>query len=154
MNMVFGIMIDTFSELREAQQERKDTLTNTCFMCREHRSEFGEGGKRPVRFSEHIKQEHNISDYILYIAHLYQKDETEHNGLESYVFELAQQEVTSWLPHKSHLAKASDGREQGLVAAQEAVVSQLGARLDTEMLEVKAQLGGMSTKLDQLDGCR
>ena len=152
LNMVFGIMIDTFSGLREAQQERDDRLNNTCFICHEHRSEFGEGGSRLLKFGEHIKQEHNISAYILYIAHLYEKDATEHNGLESFVFDQVEQEVTSWLPHKSHLAKASDGREQGLAAAQEAVVSQLGARLDTEMLDVKAQLGGMSTKLDQLDG--
>jgi hypothetical protein len=154
LNMVFGIMIDTFSELREAQQERKDTLTNTCFMCREHRSEFGEGGKRPVRFSEHIKQEHNISDYILFIAHLYEKEETEHNGLETYVFKLVEQEFTSWLPHKAFLAEAEEGvsdsgggggggggeAEQAVaVGTHDAAIAQLGVRMD-QMMEMLNQI--------------
>jgi hypothetical protein len=160
LNMIFGIMIDTFSGLREEQSVRDERLNSTCFVCLAHRSEFGEGGSRLLTFGEHIKQEHNISDYILYIAHLYQKDELKHTGLESYIFKLVQQDVTSWLPHKSQhgdVGESGSSREEELAAAQEAAIGQLGARLDTEMGDVKAQLGGvkaqlggMASKLDQL----
>ena len=153
LNMIFGIMIDTFSGLREEQSVRDERLNSTCFVCLAHRSEFGEGGSRLLKFGEHIKQEHNISAYILYIAHLYEKDATEHNGLESFVFDQVEQEVTSWLPHKSQhgdVGESGSSREEELAAAQEAAIGQLGARLDTEMGDVKAQLGGMASKLDQL----
>jgi hypothetical protein len=79
MNMIFIIMVDTFRQLRGAEENRFDKLHNSCFMCHKHRSTFGS------EWTAHIKHEHNISDYILYIAHLYQKDHTEHTVSHSFV---------------------------------------------------------------------
>ena len=39
MNIVFGIIIDTFAELRDQKNELDDDMNNVCFICNLHRNE-------------------------------------------------------------------------------------------------------------------
>ena len=43
LNIVFGIMIDTFSKLREDQQDRDNIVNNTCLICNHTRADFTSG---------------------------------------------------------------------------------------------------------------
>jgi hypothetical protein len=186
LNMVFGIMIDTFSKLREEQQERDDKLNNTCFICQQHRSNFGIGknggagagagggngsgngvgdgdgggagggggggnGWASASFGQHIKAEHNMMDYILYIAHLYAKDSMEHNGVESFVFELVEQEVTQWLPHKTHQVSSIDQRMEAEEKQQQELSGALGS-MQTALANNTEQIATVMTSLQQLMG--
>lgn len=33
LNLIFGVIIDTFGDLRTEKNEKEDILKNTCFIC-------------------------------------------------------------------------------------------------------------------------
>ena len=49
-------------------------------------------------FIYHIKKEHNLWQYVYFIIHLNTKDETEYNGVESYVMDKINEGDVSWFP--------------------------------------------------------
>eukprot|EP00299_Pterocystis_sp_00344_P015781 c7893_g2_i3.p1 GENE.c7893_g2_i3~~c7893_g2_i3.p1 ORF type:complete len:195 (+),score=58.37 c7893_g2_i3:123-707(+) len=83
LNLILGIVLDTFAELRQDSIETEDALTNYCFVCsidRQTFDRFGEG------FEAHIKQDHNLWKYVYFLVRtVYSKASTEHTGQESYV---------------------------------------------------------------------
>ncbi|CAD8153241.1 unnamed protein product [Paramecium pentaurelia] len=101
LNMIQGIIVDTFGSLREKLQERIKDQTMKCFICGITREKFeknDEGGG--VGFQEHIEQEHYMWNYIYYYAYLKHKDENDYNGNESYIKEKIDMKDISWMPIK------------------------------------------------------
>ena len=37
LNLIFGVIIDTFADLRSEKQQKEEILKNTCFICGELR---------------------------------------------------------------------------------------------------------------------
>ena len=35
LNLIFGVIIDTFADLRSEKQQKEEILKNTCFICGE-----------------------------------------------------------------------------------------------------------------------
>lgn len=56
MNLVLGIIVDTFSQLRSERERSIEELTNQCFICSLPTHHFG------TQFEKHIKEEHNMWD--------------------------------------------------------------------------------------------
>lgn len=56
LNIVFGIIIDSFAQLRTEKQDRDDDIKYKCFICGIHRSTFDKEGEG---FETHIKKDHN-----------------------------------------------------------------------------------------------
>ncbi|CAK68868.1 unnamed protein product (macronuclear) [Paramecium tetraurelia] len=101
LNMIQGIIVDTFGSLREKLQERIKDQTMKCFICGITREKFeknDEGGG--MGFQEHIEQEHYMWNYIYYIAYLKHKDENDYNGNESYIKSKIDIKDISWMPIK------------------------------------------------------
>lgn len=95
-NILFGIIIDTFAQLREQKNFMDRDKKNICFICSLDRFIFdkeSEGG-----FTRHISKDHNLWQYVYYIVHLQSKDSSEFTGIESYVASLYQFANISWLP--------------------------------------------------------
>ena len=104
LNLIFGVIIDTFGDLRQEKQENDYTLKNTCFICGNYfkpashfknikinhviigldRSNFD---NKNVTFEQHIKEEHNMWHYFNFLILLKVKEKTEFTGPESYVYE-------------------------------------------------------------------
>lgn len=82
LNLIFGVIIDTFADLRSEKQQKELILKNTCFVCGLNRSAFD---NKTVSFEEHIKNEHNMWHYLYFIVLVKVKDPTEFTGPESYV---------------------------------------------------------------------
>ena len=80
--IISGIIIDTFKELRQYQEEKDKQKTEYCFLCGKHQSEFEnlKGG-----FKNHIKIDHNIWNYLYYIATVYSKRAIDDTGIQSYI---------------------------------------------------------------------
>lgn len=55
LNLIFGVIIDTFADLRSEKQLKETTLKNTCFICGLNRSAFD---NKTVSFEDHIQNEH------------------------------------------------------------------------------------------------
>ena len=84
LEILGGIIIDTFAELRSEDEEKKSDMNNYCFICGLYRRDID---KLSVRsdFDEHINKKHNMWDYLFYIAYITDKEATDLTGIESYV---------------------------------------------------------------------
>ncbi|MGH0146773.1 UNVERIFIED_CONTAM: hypothetical protein FKN15_008749 [Acipenser sinensis] len=85
LNLIFGVIIDTFADLRSEKQKKEEVLKTTCFICGLERDKFD---NKTVTFEEHIKVEHNMWHYLCFIVLVKVKDSTEYTGPESYVAEM------------------------------------------------------------------
>uniref|UniRef100_A0A672UN40 Inositol 1,4,5-trisphosphate receptor n=1 Tax=Strigops habroptila TaxID=2489341 RepID=A0A672UN40_STRHB len=94
LNLIFGVIIDTFADLRSEKQKKEEILKTTCFICGLERDKFD---NKTVSFEEHIKSEHNMWHYLYFIVLVKVKDPTEYTGPESYV---AQMIVVSQFGHR------------------------------------------------------
>ncbi|CAF0775305.1 unnamed protein product [Brachionus calyciflorus] len=95
LNLIFGIVIDTFGDLRQEKQEKDYTLKNTCFICGLDRSKFDNNS---ISFDDHIKFEHNMWNYLYFMILLKIKDKTEFTGQESYIYDCIQRKNLDWFP--------------------------------------------------------
>lgn len=79
LNVIFGIIIDTFSQLREESNQRKRDHERICFVCGLSRANFCKNGRD---FDYHIDKEHTPWKYIYYIYYLEEKGTDNFTGLE------------------------------------------------------------------------
>lgn len=93
LNLIFGVIIDTFADLRSEKQQKELILKNTCFICGLNRSAFD---NRTVSFEEHIKTEHNMWQYLYFMVLIRVKDPTEFTGPESYVHGMVKAMILEW----------------------------------------------------------
>jgi len=95
LNIIFGIIIDTFGELREEKGNTEDDIENRCFTCgyRKEMFERLDGG-----FTYHIKREHYMWHYLFFMVHLGEKDQDDYTGPESYVHAQLQEQEIEWIP--------------------------------------------------------
>lgn len=93
--MRLGIIVDTFSELRDEKFEIEDDMSSRCFICSLPADEFDRTGtsRQPLTwgfdvkcahttttnagggFSNHVKYEHNMWAYLFFLNYLDLKDD-------------------------------------------------------------------------------
>ena len=95
LNIIFGIIIDTFAELRELNQKIQDDKNNVCYVCGAKRDDFNKGNKN---FDEHVGEEHCIWNYVEYMIGLKFVDVQDTNAINSYVIDMINEKNISWLP--------------------------------------------------------
>jgi hypothetical protein len=105
LNLIFGVIIDTFADLRSEKNAKDENLKNTCFICGLQRSAFD---NKSVTFEEHIEREHNMWNYLKFIVLLKVKDPTEFTGPESYVHGKIQKKDVEWFPRMQAMALHMD----------------------------------------------
>uniref|UniRef100_A0AC35U5D8 Inositol 1,4,5-trisphosphate receptor n=1 Tax=Rhabditophanes sp. KR3021 TaxID=114890 RepID=A0AC35U5D8_9BILA len=134
LNLIFGVIIDTFGDLRSEKNEREDILKNTCFICGLERGKFD---NHSVSFDEHRESEHNLWHYLYFIVWLQVKDSTEFTGPESYVSYMINQKQVDWFPRMQAISLIEDGTEsdqpqfkdfQDQLKALEGVIRDLNSR--------------------------
>jgi len=96
MNCMFGIIIDTFGELRSQNQAIQDDIKNKCFICGIDRDTFDRHGKG---FEHHSTHDHNMWNYLYFRIYLKRKDKTEFTGPEQYIYEKIEQRNWNFVPH-------------------------------------------------------
>ncbi|XP_052892745.1 inositol 1,4,5-trisphosphate receptor [Anopheles moucheti] len=104
LNLIFGVIIDTFADLRSEKQQKELILKNTCFVCGLNRSAFD---NKTVSFEEHIKNEHNMWHYLYFIVLVKVKDPTEFTGPESYVHAMVKANIQDWFPRLRAMSLAA-----------------------------------------------
>lgn len=110
LNIVFGIIIDTFSELRDSQREKQNDLDNVCFVCGLTRSEFA---VQNTEFDKHINDEHALWDYVYFLFYMEEKGSGELNGLESTAWDAFMRLKCDWLPiGKTKYLKEDESADQ------------------------------------------
>ncbi|XP_038054419.1 inositol 1,4,5-trisphosphate receptor isoform X2 [Patiria miniata] len=108
LNLIFGVIIDTFADLRSEKQQKEEILKNTCFICGLNRSSFD---NKSVSFEEHYKEEHSMWHYLYFIVLVKVKDPTEFTGPESYVYNMIKEKNQDWFPRMRAMSLDSDEGE-------------------------------------------
>jgi len=95
LNIIFGIIVDTFAEMRDQKKAMDEDVQNKCYICNLDRNIFDKSGPG---FEKHIKNDHFLWNYLFFIYSIKAKDPTEFTGIESYVQQKLKEEDISWFP--------------------------------------------------------
>ncbi|KAM7308325.1 inositol 1,4,5-trisphosphate receptor type 1 isoform X2 [Ixodes scapularis] len=143
LNLIFGVIIDTFADLRSEKQQKDETLRNTCFICGLDRSAFD---NKSVSFEEHIRCEHNLWHYLYFIVLVRVKDPTEFTGPESYVDTMIKEKNLEWFPRMRAMSLAADEaeseqNEMRTLQSQLEETQRLVATLSRQLADLRDQVG-------------
>lgn len=95
LNIVFGIIVDTFSELRDERYKTEADKKGFCFICHIAAYEFE---RRADGFDHHTRCEHNMWDYIYLCLELDRIDSSDQNAIQQYVSQQIEDDSTSFFP--------------------------------------------------------
>jgi hypothetical protein len=118
MNIITGLMVDTFSSIREEKQSREDILINDCFVCGTLRNTYEDYALSNVApsFDSHLEEDHHLWTYVYYVAYLKKKDPTEDSGIESYVRSQLEYFSLEWIPSRTSFVLEAEGKTGGEAA--------------------------------------
>ncbi|CAB1322999.1 unnamed protein product, partial [Coregonus sp. 'balchen'] len=142
LNLIFGVIIDTFADLRSEKQRKEEILKTTCFICGLERDKFD---NKTVSFEEHIRSEHNMWHYLYFLVLVRVKDPTEYTGPESYVAQMIKEKNLDWFPRMRAMSLVSsegDGEQNEMRSLQEKLDSTvtLVSLLSSQLSELKDQM--------------
>jgi len=95
MQIVFGIIVDTFAQLRDDNNAIQDDKENVCFICGLTSSTLNFKGNG---FVHHIKKEHHMWNYFFYFVYLRKKPLTHHTRTDAWVYRCAEKADLSCFP--------------------------------------------------------
>jgi hypothetical protein len=95
LRIVFGIVLDSFRELRKKHYNIVKDMSNKCFICNLEKDICEKNNKS---FKEHCEIEHNLWDYANYMILLRMQDPHDLNAVKSRCQSLIFDKNTSWLP--------------------------------------------------------
>jgi hypothetical protein len=98
LNVVFGIIIDTFGEMRAARVENRRDTTENCFICSIDKEFFDR--QKAEGFNRHIREDHNMWNYLYFYFHIMEQDKDDDDGLEYYIRHCMESQDLSWFPIK------------------------------------------------------
>lgn len=95
LKIVFGIILDSFRELRELKSNIDKDWRFKCFICNIEKDECE---KRNKDFDEHCGQLHNVWDYANFMIYLRMVDAQDLNGVNSMCREMILDRQMQWIP--------------------------------------------------------
>ena len=93
--MLFSIVIEAFSELRNREIEIEKDKNEICFICGVDKATCEKNGQK---FDEHTNKEHNLWTYVDFILGLRFIDIQDTNAVNSYVMEKIERKELVWFP--------------------------------------------------------
>ena len=99
INLINGIIVDTFQELREKNYIRTMITQNNCYICNLDRTTLEVEGEN---FETHTNKFHNIANYIKYILKVIKTEESELNSAESNIKYSIDKDNISIFPNKKY----------------------------------------------------
>jgi hypothetical protein len=97
LNIIFGIIINTFTELRLKDSEKHYDKVNRCFICGEEKDDLEKIGEK---FDQHTGEEHNFWNYVYYIIKLKFSDIQDLNAINASVMQRILENDISWIPSR------------------------------------------------------
>lgn len=97
LNMVNGVIVSTFSQIREENNANLEDTNNKCFICSIDRVEFE---KKKISFKDHNENEHNTKTYIFYLVWLKLINEKDLDADQSFIMDCIKKDEISCYPVK------------------------------------------------------
>jgi len=142
-SMIFGIILASFAQLREAESKAAEEMSSKCFICSIERTEFD---RNALGFDYHIKHDHNMWNYLYFIVKVMQTEPEYFTTMELFVHEKVKASDISWFPlHRALVLEMQKANESSkleksmdkLVERQEALEQDLMATLTAMKIEMK-----------------
>lgn len=95
LNVVFGIIIDAFGNMREYANKLQDDIENKCYVCGLAKFELDTKGEGWYR---HIYESHNVYNYLYFLIYLDKKDIGDCSGVEKFAKELSERNDIAFFP--------------------------------------------------------
>jgi hypothetical protein len=96
-NIVKGIVLDTFNDIKDSKEFREQDESEICFICGFDQKVFARAIDRDA-FPQHIEFDHNVWNYIYYMIFIWQQDKDDDDGLEYYIRNMVEINDLSWFP--------------------------------------------------------
>ena len=139
LNILKGIIIDTFAFLRNENESNAEDMENRCFVCSLEKEYIEYCTSRPLRY--HVTYEHNEWNYIRFINYLNYKDPHEKTGIESYLTELIEKNDCSWIPQYRALSiKKKTQQEENVFKAKIEEIERIYDGFDRDIKELKKKM--------------
>jgi hypothetical protein len=140
MNIITGLMVDTFSSIREEKATREEILASDCFVCGLQRNTYEDMGLGPTAptFDKHLSSDHDLWSYVYYVAYLRKKDPTEDSGIESYVRQQVNDLSLEWIPSRTCFVLEAQRKGTGK-SSEDSKSSGNGSGLSTDQAEANAR---------------
>mmetsp|Transcript_19552 Transcript_19552/g.58269 ORF Transcript_19552/g.58269 Transcript_19552/m.58269 type:complete len:2305 (+) Transcript_19552:63-6977(+) len=128
LNVVFGIIVDTFSELRDEKQQIQEAMNSECFICSRKAHEFDRYG---TPFVEHVKKEHHQWNYLYYMLYLQDLDHTDYDSNQQYFADALKNETESAVfpINKARCLAKLEDEDADVAQGQHNILEQLGVLL-------------------------
>ncbi|CAH8853345.1 unnamed protein product [Trichobilharzia szidati] len=101
LNLIFGVIVDTFAALRQEKQNSEELNKNHCCVCGLHRSAFDHSN---TSFDEHVEIDHNVWHYVYFIIYLKTKPIHELTSQEIYINKMVKKGEFKWIPRRRAMA--------------------------------------------------
>ena len=115
IEILSGIIIDKFGELREANEAKLEDSQSECFICGQSREDLEkELGYEGFRY--HTLFEHNMWDYLFFIGYIKHKNNSFINDyieLERYVLAKLEKDDNTWMPCYYDYEAEEEEEQQG-----------------------------------------
>jgi len=144
LNIVFGIVIDTFGSLREEYGAKIEDMTSVCFICNIESDVFDKYGEG---WEAHVKGAHNMWNYLFFMIYISEKDPSDRNGVEDYVGDCIDQAKIEFFPTRRSLSLQGKGVLETETSEKDEDNDNSATKEILEKLKSTEQL---STQLDQL----
>ena len=132
LNIIFGIIIDNFAELRDQKKMRATDTNDSCFVCGISRQRF-EDSVHPLAFQQHIAHDHCMWNYVKFMVYVWHQDRDDDDGLEQYVRGQIEKGSTQWFPTGTCMVLKNMRDQQSDVSKQSALIEALQAQVATGM---------------------
>ncbi len=96
-HIFFAIIVETFGQLREMNNERTEKLHNSCFMCGIVRHDFEKAGLA-TSFHHHRETVHSVENYVGFIFAILEQPPHEDLGIEMHIRRCIDNMDISWIP--------------------------------------------------------
>ena len=97
-NIFFGVIIDTFGELRSEKVERKADSNSRCFICGVDQNEFDKKAAAHQDFKMHRSKTHHIWNYLFLTMKIWKQKPNQDTSLEKYLRQCLHDDDVSWFP--------------------------------------------------------
>jgi hypothetical protein len=155
MNIVFGIIIDTFSDLRSQRDEKTSNKKTMCFICGIGRDQFDQEGQ--TDFQRHCEYEHNKWHYLFYLIHcqlLAEEEPDDINAYERFVLNCFLAGDISWMPLGKAItmgsAQVADKEDEEVgknVVNMKMTVEQMKADMEDLAESLNGQMGELKEQI-------
>ena len=107
-NVTFGLIVDTFSSLRDETYKYQFDKKNICFICQLSRDGCL---LKKIDYETHIKKNHNLWSYIDFLCYLHLYNANDFSRVENLVWEKLLIKDFDWLPINNDEGENEDEKE-------------------------------------------